>query len=121
MRVETAIQIADGTWQLGLVGTQSEKFRSVRLSAAELASLLVYRTGHTYKADGALLRLGIQAYSLGIASESDPYFCLSISRLDPLPHHLEAVYDFRLKLSREHFFLAYAAGAAKTAMPGLVL
>ncbi len=61
MRVETAVRISDGTWQLGLVGTQTEKFRSVRLSAAELASLVVYQAGHSYKADGALLRLGMQA------------------------------------------------------------
>jgi hypothetical protein len=58
MRVETALRISDGTWQLGLVGTQTEKFRSVRLSAAELGSFIVYEAGHSYKADGALLRFG---------------------------------------------------------------
>src|SRR3989449_5696427 len=121
MRVETAAQISDGTWQIGLVGTQSEKFRSVRLSAAEIASLVVCQTRHSYKADGALLRLGIQAYSLGIAFEFDPYFGLSISRVDPLPHQLEAVYDFMLKLARVRFLLADDAGAGKTIMAGLLL
>jgi superfamily II DNA or RNA helicase len=121
MRVETAIHISDGTWQLGLVGTQSEKFRSVRLSAHELASLVIYQADHSYGADGALLRLGIQAYSLGIAFEFDPYFGLSISRVDPLPHQLEAVYDFMLKLARVRFLLADDAGAGKTIMAGLLL
>ena len=37
--------------------------------------------GFTYNGDGRLLRLGLQAYSLGIAWEFDPYFGLSISRL----------------------------------------
>ncbi len=43
MRVETAEQIGDGTWRLGLVGTQTEKFRSVTLSAADLTSLIIQR------------------------------------------------------------------------------
>lgn len=41
----------------------------------------------------------IAAY-LGIAYEFDPYFGLSISRVDPLPRQLEAVYDYLLKLSQ---------------------
>jgi len=65
--------------------------------------------------------LGIQAYSLGIAFEFDPYFGLSISRVDPLPHQLEAVYDFMLKLARVRFLLADDAGAGKTVMAGLLL
>jgi hypothetical protein len=59
----------------------------------------------TYGGDAALLRLGIQAYALGIAFEFDPYFGLSISRVDPLPHQLEAVYDSvgLVGQSTEHF------------------
>ncbi len=41
MRVETTTQIADGTWRLGLVGTRTEKFRSVTLTTEDLASLQV--------------------------------------------------------------------------------
>jgi hypothetical protein len=121
MRVETAVRVSDGTWQLGLVGVRSEKFRSVRLSATDLGSLKVYQAGYSYGADGALLRLGIQAYSLGIAFEFDPYFGLSISRVDPLPHQLEAVYDYMLKLARVRFLLADDARAGKTIMAGLLL
>jgi SNF2 family DNA or RNA helicase len=71
--------------------------------------------------DGRLLRLGLQAYSLGIAYEFDPYFGLSISRVDPLPHQLEAIYDYLLKLARVRFLLADDAGAGKTIMAGLLL
>ena len=39
-------------------------------------------------------------------------FGLSISRVDPLPHQLEAVYDHLLKLPRVRFLLADDAGAA---------
>src|SRR5436190_10492565 len=68
-----------------------------------------------------LLRLGLQAYSLGIAYEFDPYFGLSISRVDPLPHQLEAVYEYLLKVPRVRFLLADDAGAGKTIMAGLLI
>ena len=58
---------------------------------------------------------------LGIAYEFDPYFGLSISRVDPLPHQLEAVYDYLLKLPRVRFLLADDAGAGKTIMAGLLV
>jgi len=51
----------------------------------------------------------------------DPYFGLSISRVDPLPHQLEAVYDYLLKLARVRFLLADDAGAGKTIMAGLLI
>jgi superfamily II DNA or RNA helicase len=121
MRVETAAQMGDGTWRLGLVGTQTERFRSVTLSATELSTLEARSAAPSYRGDGALLRLGIQAYSLGIAYEFDPYFALSVSRVDPLPHQLEAVYDYLLKLARVRFLLADDAGAGKTIMAGLLL
>ncbi len=121
MRVETAAQVSNGVWRLGLVGIHSEKFRSVTLSADELATLEVWATTSSFNGDGELLKLGIQAYSLGIAFEFDPYFGLSISRVDPLPHQLEAIYDYMLKLARVRFLLADDAGAGKTIMAGLLL
>jgi hypothetical protein len=53
-----------------------------------------------------MVRLGLQSYALGIAFEFDPYFGLSISRVDPLPHQLQAVYDSLLKLAQVRFLLA---------------
>jgi SNF2 family DNA or RNA helicase len=41
--------------------------------------------------------------------------------VDPLPHQLEAVYDYLLKLARVRFLLADDAGAGKTIMAGLLL
>jgi len=121
MRVETIRENGPETWVLGLVGTQSEKFRSVNLTLKDLKSLTILEAIPTYDGDGKLLRLGLQAYSLGIAYEFDPYFGLSISRVDPLPHQLEAVYDYLLKLARVRFLLADDAGAGKTIMAGLLI
>jgi len=121
MRVETAVPDGPDRWTLGLVGIQSERFRRVTLTAADLQALTISNPGFTYDGDGNLLRLGLQAYSLGIAYEFDPYFGLSISRIDPLPHQLEAVYDYLLKLARVRFLLADDAGAGKTIMAGLLI
>src|SRR6202049_1034853 len=121
MRVETVEGNGASSWVVGLAGTRSERFRRVTLTAEDLASLTIVDPQHSYAGDGRLLRLGLQAYALGIAYEFDPYFGLSISRVDPLPHQLEAIYDYLLKLPRVRFLLADDAGAGKTIMSGLLI
>jgi superfamily II DNA or RNA helicase len=121
MRVETVRPNGADSWRLGLVGTRSERFRNVTLSSSDLNSLTILDPTATYDGDPNLLRLGLQAYSLGIAYEFDPYFGLSISRIDPLPHQLEAIYDYLLKVARVRFLLADDAGAGKTIMAGLLI
>ena len=121
MRVETVRAQGAGTWTAGLVGTRSERFRRVTLEPDDLAQLTVDDPVPTYDGDGELLRLGIQAWSLRVAYEFDPYFGLSISKVDPLPHQLEAVYEHLLKLPSVRFLLADDAGAGKTIMAGLLI
>ncbi len=121
MCVKAVKAIDEGYWSVSLVGTQSNHFREVTLSASDLARLTILDANGQFTGDGRLLRLGLQAYALGIAYEFDPYFGLSISRVDPLPHQLEAVYDYMLKLARVRFLLADDAGAGKTIMAGLLI
>ena len=121
MRVETVRPNGPDSVEAGLVGQRTERFRRVTLSSAELANLTIADATWPYDGDGELLKLGLQAYSLGIAHEFDPYFGLSISRVDPLPHQLEAVYEYFLKLPSVRFLLADDAGAGKTIMAGLLI
>lgn len=121
MRVVTVAGNGLGGWKLGLVGTRTHLFRQVTLDAMQLAELSATDSAFRYDGDGELLRLGLDAHALGIAWESDPYFGLSVSRVDPLPHQLEAVYDHLLKPARVRFLLADDAGAGKTIMSGLLL
>ena len=44
-----------------------------------------------------------------------------MQRVDPLPHQLEAIYDYLLKLARVRFLLADDARAGKTNMSGLLI
>ena len=121
VRVETVRPSGPGAWEAGVVGLRSERFRRVALTAADLESLTAADDARAYDGDGRRLRLGLQAHVLGIAYEFDPYFGLSISRVDPLPHQLEAVYEHLLKLPRVRFLLADDAGAGKTIMAGLLV
>ena len=121
VRVETLRRIGPDAVEAGLVGQRTEQFRRVTLTSADLQSLTIAEPSPSYDGDGRLLRLGLQAYSLGIAYEFDPCFGLSISRVDPLPHQLEAVYDYLLKLPSVRFLLADDAGAGKTIMAGLLI
>lgn len=121
MRVVTARVEGPDAWTLGLVGRQTERFVSVTLTRDDLSRLRVFRPTLGFDGDAIRVRLGIQAYQLGLAYEFDPYFGLSISRVDPLPHQLEAVYDYLLKLARVRFLLADDAGAGKTVMAGLLI
>ena len=121
VRIETVRLLAAERWELGVVGVQSGRFRRVTLAPADLAGVRVQEPSSSFAGDGALLKLGIQAHALGIAYEFDPFFGLSISRVDPLPHQLEAVYEYLLKLARVRFLLADDAGAGKTIMAGLLI
>lgn len=91
------------------------------LTPDQLARLTISADQAPFDGDARLFRLGVEAYRLGLAYEYDPYFSLSIARVDPLPHQLEAVYDYFLRLPRIRFLLADDPGAGKTIMAGLLL
>ncbi len=101
--------------------TQSGLFFDQVLSHDQIASLSVAPDVGACDGDARKFRLGIEALRLGLAYEYDPYFSLSIARVDPLPHQLEAVYDYFLKLPRIRFLLADDPGAGKTIMAGLLI
>jgi superfamily II DNA or RNA helicase len=93
------------------------------LSPEQIAALQISPPAgqEPFDGDAARFRLGIEAMRLGLAYEYDPYFTLSIARIDPLPHQLEAVYDCLLKSPRIRFLLADDPGAGKTIMAGLLI
>src|SRR5262245_30799974 len=62
------------------------------LTPDQVARLTVSADREPFDGDARLFRLGVEAHRLGLAYEYDPFFSLSIARVDPLPHQLEAVY-----------------------------
>jgi len=102
-------------------GLDSGKVHEPVLSAEQVAKLVASPEQLPYDGDTLRFRLGVEALRLALAYEYDPYFSLSIARVDPLPHQLEAVYDHFVKLPRIRFLLADDPGAGKTIMAGLLL
>src|SRR5437867_1234531 len=102
-------------------GLTSGKVHEPILNPEQLASLDATPEKEPFDGDATRFRLGVEALRLGLAYEYDPYFSLSIARVDPLPHQLEAVYDYFIKLPRIRFLLADDPGAGKTIMAGLLI
>jgi superfamily II DNA or RNA helicase len=102
-------------------GLTTGKVHEPILSEDQLAKLEATPEKEPFDGDSFSFRIGIEALRLGLAYEYDPYFSLSIARVHPLPHQLEAVYDYFLKLPRIRFLLADDPGAGKTIMAGLLL
>src|SRR5580692_5409499 len=102
-------------------GIRTGKVYEPILSVDQLAQLHASPVQEPFDGDATKFRLGVEAMRLGLAYEYDPYFSLSIARVDPLPHQLEAVYDYFIKLPRIRFLLADDPGAGKTIMAGLLI
>src|SRR6202140_1995733 len=102
-------------------GVRSSTVYEPILSADQLAQLHASPAQEPFDGDASKFRLGVEAMRLGLAYEYDPYFSLSIARVDPFPHQLEAVYDSFMRLPRIRFLLADDPGAGKTIMAGLLL
>lgn len=64
------------------------------LNINQLAQLQISPDKQLFDGDAQNFRLGVEALRWGLAHEYDPYFSLAIAKVDPLPHQLEAVYDY---------------------------
>jgi superfamily II DNA or RNA helicase len=102
-------------------GLSTNQVHDPVLSLEQIGLLKATPEKEPFDGDPVRFRLGIEAMRLALAYEYDPYFSLSIARVDPLPHQLEAVYDYFLKLPRIRFLLADDPGAGKTIMAGLLV
>src|SRR6266508_2428559 len=102
-------------------GVNTSRVYEPILTPDKLAALETTPDTEPFDGDSLRFRLAVEALRLSLAFEYDPYFSLSIARVDPLPHQLEAVYEHFLKLPRIRFLLADDPGAGKTIMAGLLL
>lgn len=122
MRVISEPRRGPGYLVVDLVGVRTQTFRGgVLLTSADLEEIRIHAREAAFRGDPHLFRLGLEALRIRLAYEYDPFFGLSVSRVDPLPHQLDAVYNHMLKAWRCRFLLADDAGAGKTIMAGLLL
>lgn len=120
VKVITTVPMDDAIKLIGKGINTSQVYEPI-LSPEQIAELDVAPEKEPFDGNAHKFRLGVEAMRLAIAYEHDPYFSLSIARVDPLPHQLEAVYDYFLRLPRIRFLLADDPGAGKTIMAGLLI
>ena len=100
---------------------KSQAFIEEEITKSEAAELLVVASAQidfTGNSRHAFLTLEAKRYQY--AALYDPTLAISISKVDPLPHQIEAVSQV-LKQTRIRFLIADDPGAGKTIMAGLIL
>jgi superfamily II DNA or RNA helicase len=95
--------------------------RLFRLAELSDLTIEVGVGGRTLDGDPLGFKLAAEATRIRLAYTYDPLFAVSVARIDPLPHQLEAVYGYMLRQPRLRFLLADDPGAGKTIMAGLLL
>jgi hypothetical protein len=85
VRIIIAVPIGSSVKVIGK-GVRSSTVYEPILSTEQLAPLKASPSQEPFDGDASKFRLGVEAMRLGLAYEDDPYFSLSIARVDPLPH-----------------------------------
>ncbi len=87
----------------------------------EFSKFSVLSIGTTCSEEPWKVFLALETKRYRFASLYDPLLAMNTSKVDPLPHQIEAVYGYITKLPRIRFLIADDPGAGKTIMAGLVI
>jgi len=87
----------------------------------EFHKLTILGEGTLFSEEDWKIFLALETIRYRFASLYDPLLAMNTSKVDPLPHQIEAVYGHILKLPRIRFLIADDPGAGKTIMAGLVI
>ncbi len=122
VRVLRVDALGASRFTLHAVGTDSRKLYERVLLRSDIEALTPQSDQQLVLAgDPARFKLATEAHRIRLAHLYDPLFAVSVSKIDPLPHQLEAVYEYMLPQPALRFMLADDPGAGKTIMGGLLL
>ncbi|CUT01677.1 helicase-related protein [Candidatus Kryptobacter tengchongensis] len=99
----------------------SKSFIEQLIPESEIDKIRVRETTLNFTSDGLEAFLAVEAIRFKFASLFDPLLAMNVSKIDPLPFQIEAVYGYILKLPKIRFLIADDPGAGKTIMAGLVI
>ncbi len=99
----------------------SKDFIDQLIPKSEIDKIKIRETTLNFASDGLETFLALEAIRFKFASLFDPLLAMNISKVDPLPFQIEAVYGYILKLPKIRFLIADDPGAGKTIMAGLVI
>jgi len=91
------------------------------IPAEEFANVSVSVVKTDFSTEPWKIFLALETKRYRFASLYDPLLAMNASKVDPLPHQIEAVYGYVLKLPRIRFLIADDPGAGKTIMAGLII
>ena len=91
------------------------------ISKNELSNYYIQASEKYFTNEPWKVFLSLETIRYRFASLYDPLLAMNTSKVDPLPHQIEAVYGFILKIPRISFLIADDPGAGKTIMAGLIL
>ena len=119
VQVLTYHPLPDGGFHI--VGTLVDSQGPVNqeITETEAAELCIVSAQVDFTGDARHAFLGLEAKRYRYAALYNPTFAISISKVDPLPHQIEAVWQI-LKQTRIRFLIADDPGAGKTIMAGLI-
>jgi SNF2 family DNA or RNA helicase len=114
--------VPEGELFLLRVRTADGRVEEVTVEREELeAALARAEETHVGLVAASDLFMLIESSRIRLAYAYDPYFAVSLSGVEALPHQLEAVYERMLPQARLRFLLADDPGAGKTIMAGLLI
>ncbi|KAA0008703.1 MAG: DEAD/DEAH box helicase, partial [Thermoplasmata archaeon] len=91
------------------------------LTEEDLSLIQISKEEFDFSAPADRTFLRIEGLRFKYASIFDPLLAMNVSKIDPLPFQIEAVYGYILKRPRIRFLIADDPGAGKTIMAGLVI
>ena len=120
VQIMTYQPLPDGGFHVIGKLTNSQVIIDEEITAAEANELCVVSVQIDFTGKARHAFLGLEAKRYRYAALYDPTLAISISKVDPLPHQIEAVWQV-LKQTRIRFLIADDPGAGKTIMAGLIL
>ena len=111
--------LSDGGFHIVGILTNSQTPINEEITAAEADDLRIVLSQVNFTGNARRAFLNLEAKRYRYAALYDPTLAISISKVDPLPHQIEAVWQV-LKQTRIRFLIADDPGAGKTIMAGLI-
>ena len=121
IQIDLIEDIGGGYFRVLGVGINSRDRYDQILSQSDIESISLFKQELTFKADTEKVFLSLENLRYKLVSIYDPLLAINTSKVDPLPHQIEAVYGYVLQMPRIRFLIADDPGAGKTIMAGLII